>query len=488
VKGVLTHMDKHTIIKLHQKGESNRSIARMTGINRKTVGKYVNEYKINISMLGKKGVDAKDTQERILEAPKYDSSNRKNKKYNKEIDKLLDEILENEMTKDKLLGSHKISLTGKEIHHQIINAGHDIGKTTIYKKIREKKDKAKECFIRQDYDLGDRLEFDFGEVSLMIAGEKRKYYMAVLASPGGNFSWAYLYRSQKKEVFLNAHVEFFEMIGGAYKEVVYDNMKNVVSKFIGRNQKELNKDLLNLSLYYGFDINVTNAFSGNEKGYVESKVKKLRRDIFSTKYSFSSFENARKHMKNELFKINENSDIEAEKEYLLPHKPKLDLAKISTVTVNKYSFARIENNAYSLPDYLVGRKVVAKVYHESIKFYSNQHFVCEHKKIDGSNEVSIDIRHYIKTFEKKPGAIRNSLALKSMPRLKTIYDIYFKSNPRKFVALLKKYQDLSFDTMIKIINDQAKIVSKDKPSSSIHSMTRNQLHLYNNLMTREEIH
>ena len=50
------------------------------------------------------------------------------------------------------------------------------------------------------------------------------------------------------------------MIGGVWKEVVYDNMRNVVSKFIGKNEKELNEDLVKLSLYYGFDINVTNAF------------------------------------------------------------------------------------------------------------------------------------------------------------------------------------------------------------------------------------
>lgn len=480
-------MDKHTIIKLHQKGESNRSIAKLAGINRKTIGKYVNEYKKNLKSLKDVNEDHRDIQEKILAAPSYNTANRKNRKYNKEIDLLLDEILKGEITKDKLLGNHKISLTGEEIHRQIVSAGHDISITTIYNKIREKKNKAKECFIRQDYDLGDRLEFDFGEVPLIIDGKKSKYYMAVLASPGGDFNWSYLYKNQKKDVFLDAHVEFFEMLGGTYKEVVYDNMKNVVSKFIGKNEKELNKDLLNLSLYYGFDINVTNTFSGNEKGYVESKVKKLRRDIFSVKYKFKSFEDAREYMENKLIDLNSKSKIDDEKKYLLPYKPKLDLAKINLVSINKYSFARIENNSYSLPDYLVGKKVVAKIYHESIKFYSNNHFVCEHKKIDGSNEVSIDIRHYIKTFEKKPGAIRNSLALKSMPRLKTIYDIYFNTNPKRFVELIKKYQDLKFETMIKIISEEVKVIPKDQSYSSIDHITTSQLNLYNTLVTRGDV-
>ena len=36
---------------------------------------------------------------------------------------------------------------------------------------------------------------------------------------------------------MDSHVKFFEMVKGVYKEVVYDNMKNVVTKFIGRKEK-----------------------------------------------------------------------------------------------------------------------------------------------------------------------------------------------------------------------------------------------------------
>lgn len=72
---------------------------------------------------------------------------------------------------------------------------------------------------------------------------------------------------------MDSHVRIFEMLGGTYKEVVYDNMRNVVTRFVGKNEKELNNDLLKLSIYCGFDINVTNCFKGNEKGHVESSVK-----------------------------------------------------------------------------------------------------------------------------------------------------------------------------------------------------------------------
>lgn len=108
------------------------------------------------------------------------------------------------------------------------------------------------------------------------------YHMAVLSSPGGGFRWAYPYTNEKQGVFLDSHVKFFEMMGGCHKEVVYDNMKNVVKKFIGRNEKELNPELVKMAAYYGFRINVTNCFSGNEKGHVESSVKILRNQVCCT--------------------------------------------------------------------------------------------------------------------------------------------------------------------------------------------------------------
>ena len=43
-RSVIKLMDKHTIIKLKKEGYSNRKISKMFPINRKTVGRYWNEY------------------------------------------------------------------------------------------------------------------------------------------------------------------------------------------------------------------------------------------------------------------------------------------------------------------------------------------------------------------------------------------------------------------------------------------------------------
>ena len=112
-------------------------------------------------------------------------------------------------------------------------------------------------------------------------------------------------------------------------------MRNVVSKFIGKNEKELNEDLVKMSIYYSFDINVTNAFSGNEKGYVEGSVKYLRNKIFAENYKFPSEDSVIEYMESRLMKLNENSKIEEEKRNLKPTKPPLELANIRKSLVNK---------------------------------------------------------------------------------------------------------------------------------------------------------
>ena len=405
-------MDKSSIIKLKEQGYSNRKVEKMLKINRKTIAKYWNEYQTNIEKLNntKDDLEIKEIQEKIVAKPKYNSKNRVKRKITPEFITALKNILNDELEKEKILGTNKQALTKLQIYELLKKQGFDVSYSSVANEIAKIKNFGKECFIRQDYEFGDRLEYDFGEVKLVINGITRKYYIAVLSSPAGNFRWCYLYDNCKKDVFLDSHVRFFEMIGGVWKEIVYDNMRNVVTKFIGKNEKELNEDLVKMSIYYGFEINVTNAFSGNEKGYVEGSVKYLRNKMFAENYKFISEEAAIEYMESQLIKLNENSQIEEEKKHLKIAKPPLELANITSSVVNKYGFIQVENNFYSVPEYLVGRKVTSKIYYNKILVYSDYELICEHKKIDGTKKISADIRHYLKTLSMKPGALKNSYA------------------------------------------------------------------------------
>lgn len=485
-------MEKYTIIKLKLQGYSNRKVSKITEINRKTIAKYWREYITQVKELEKNDtLNISNIQESIVSVPKYDSSTRKARKYTEEIDQELDEILDLELNKNNILGNHKQKLTKLQIHKMLLKKGYNISYSSIANKINEKKNKSKECFIKQLYEFGDRLEYDFGEVKLVINKEVGNYHMAVLSSPAANFRWAFLYKNQKKDVFMDSHVKFFEMIGGVYQEVVYDNMKNVVTKFIGKNEKELNEDLIKMSIYYGFNINVTNCFSGNEKGHVEGSVKIIRNHVFAVNYEFGKFEDAEEYLNSQLIKMNEGSKIEEEKLNLLPYKPKLELAKISINKVNKYSFIRVENNFYSVPEYLVDKEVTVKSYFNKIVIYSNNTYVCEHKKTDGIDQVITDINHYLKSMRMKPGAIKNSFALKSIPELKSIYDKYFNNNSKKFIEILIENKGKNPNELVNIFKKYTTVCSLKTvsdivvPIANIYQTTKNQISLYDNLCIKE---
>jgi hypothetical protein len=395
------------------------------------------------------GADVKSIQESLLVKPEYNARNRKRRKYTEDLEKRLKALLKEEAKKDRLFGlGHKQKLTNKQIHKKLVEEGYDISGVTINIALAAIRKRQKEVYIRQEYDLGERLEYDFGEVFMDVGEGVKTYHMAVMSSPGGGFRWVYLYTNQKKAVFMDSHVRFFEMMGGCYREIVYDNMRNVVSKFIGKNEKELNEDLVKMSLYYGFKINVTNCFKGNEKGHVEGSVKIVRNQIFADTWTFLSLEDAQEYANGQLLKMNENSQMEAEKKYLKPYRPPLELAIIVEAKVNPSSLVSVDTVFYSVPEHLVGKRVMVKKYHNEVRIYAGNELVAKHKRAFRHGKMQVDIYHYLNTLYKKPGAIRNSVALKSIPRLKAIFDTYYQNQPKKFIERFLENKHLPIDEII----------------------------------------
>ena len=484
---------KYEVIRLKNEGNSNREVARQTGLNRETVSKYWEAYKRKSHELRQKGVevDEKQIQEEITKEPKYDVSNRKTRKYTEEIEKRLKEVLESEKRKDVKLGAaHKQKMTNKQIFGIIKSEGYDIGACTINNALARLRAKQKQVFIRQQYEYGDRVEYDFGEVRLIISGELKICHMAVFASTAGKHRWCKLYTNQKKPVFMDSHVNFFELVGGGYREVVYDNMKNVVRKFIGKNEKELNEDLIKMSMYYGYKINVTNCFSGNEKGTVEKAVDVVRTELFAVNYTFNTLNDAQIYAESMLLKLNENSFLEEERKCLLPYMPPLELAQPANAKVDKTSLISVDCVKYSVPEQLVGEVVFVKKYHDEIRVFWQNEEVCRHRRETGKDKHVIEIMHYLNTFLRKPGAVNNSIALKSIPKLKAVFDTYYSKNPRLFIEILIENKELSADEIIGIFKEKTaskaefRAISVIKPISPVDMNARSSMSNYTLLIVK----
>ena len=484
---MINKMDRYSIINLRNKGMSFRKIAKQLNVDRKTVSKIYREYELaneNLMNYQDGSVSKEYATELIVGNQNYDSSNRSKRKLTPEIKARISDLLEFEKQKTKELGKwHKQKLSGTQIHKILKEENFDIGETTVRNYIRELK-QSRETFIKQQYEFGDRLEYDFGEVSLMINNIKEKFYLAVFSAPASGFRYAYLYRKQNMEVFLDSHVRLFEMLRGSYREVVYDNMRNVVRQFLPNGEKLITQDCLNLALYYNYEINTTNIRKGNEKGSVENSVKVIRNFAFSREYKFNSYEDACLHLIVQLDALNKNSIINEESNYLNSYRPPFELGEVLIANVNKYGCITVDNNYYSVPDYLLAHNVTVKKYLDIIKIYSNNEFVCEHKKIDGSGHYQLVMSHYLKTLTSKPGALKHSLVLKQNPQLQSIYHQYFKTRSKEFIALLQKHSDEPLDTVIDIL--KYKGTNKNEIMTSrfdhIEDQSRSQLKKLNQFM------
>lgn len=485
---MITLIDKIHIIKLIEGGMSYRAVSRKTGVDRKTITRYYREHLSTVELLSNATNDdeIRTLQNRIIQKPEYSEREPINRKWTKEMSALVDLHLDREQDRNQKFGpNHKQHITIVMMHELLLQAGHDIGLTTVRNHMFKKREKIKEVYVRQVYEPGQRFEFDFGEVYLYINDTKQKYYLAVMSSPYSNYRTAYLYNNQGQKVFLDAHNRLFKEIGGVPQEMVYDNMRNVVSKFIGKSEKELNTKLTQVAFYYGFDINVTNCFSGNEKGHVEGSVKFIRNKVFTTHYEFSSISEAEEHLYKRLQELNSKSRLHEEVDHLGPLKNALDIAEVKELKVNKYSTIRVENNFYSVPETLVGKEIVLKNYVGDIEVFYNHKLACRHEKKDGNLEYVIDITHFLQTFKRKPGALKNSEALRNNPKLKSIFEKYYTTQGKYFVELIEANKHKSKDDLNKILLDNYNPTVKSKAiEQNINDAVTNQLGQYANMLRR----
>ena len=142
----------------------------MSSNNRKTVNKYWNEYKKNFGKLEEinDSVELLKIQENIVSKPKYNSESRMKRKVTPDFLKALENILQDEERKNKILGTNKQALTKQQIYELLKRQGFNVSYSTVNLEIRKIKQAGNECFIKQDYEYGDRLEYDCGEVKLLF--------------------------------------------------------------------------------------------------------------------------------------------------------------------------------------------------------------------------------------------------------------------------------------------------------------------------------
>lgn len=219
-----------------REGDSERKIARDMKISRKTVKKYLQDH-LRAQEKSEQDGNTDVLQEYVSSPPTYDCSGRYKRKLNQEIERLiLEQVTDNDRKKRE--GLRKQIKRKIDIHEYLLKKGYQIGYTTVCNFIREQEVIAREAFIRQDHLPGEECEYDWGEVRLIIGGEQKRLYMAAFTAAYSNYRYGDLYSRQDTLAYMESHNDFVGHVGGVYHEMVYDNMRVAIAKFVGRYEKQ----------------------------------------------------------------------------------------------------------------------------------------------------------------------------------------------------------------------------------------------------------
>ena len=442
---MLTVVELNQIEQLYKKYGSIKQVSRELGISRNTVRKYL------------RNIDAAQEGSLLEIYPENREINRPKSVVNDELIQLVHNYLQDNLNKPR-----KQRLSAAEIHRLAQGRGFQVGYTTIKSLVRDwnESHRSREVFVLQDPPEGYRAEFDWGYVDLTLGNIVQKVSLAIFTINYSQYRFGRLFLNQTSFDVIQAHIEFFNEIQGIPEIIIYDNVLTVYDY----HRKIYQDSFIRFAVHYGFSYDVCNVRSPNEKGTDEESVGYIRSQAFSERTSFESFSEAQDWLIESLRRINQNhvyrrelppeEGLVREQEKMKPL-PSLEYSNYFTrsAKISKYSLVVFEGNYYSVPDTFRSRSITLKIFADRIDLTDGSVAIASHQRLYGKGNYSLDITHYLKTFEKKPGALRHSKVLGQLnEKIQNLYKEYYLDSPLEFIEILYLIQTTSPEGLISAID------------------------------------
>lgn len=362
---------------LKKQGYSNRAIARITGLDRRTVKKYLKEG----------------------ELPIYKKVNRQSKL--EEYKPLIAGWLSQE------------NYQASRIHELLICEGfkgsYDVVQRHV-KRIKEVRDRM--AYIRFETMPGQQAQVDFGDFKIKCADSSEiTIYCFVMVLGYSRHIYVEFVDKCTMTKFLACHQHAFGFFGGIPAEILYDNMKNVVIKrLIGKVQ--WNKEFEGFAMHYGFKPLATPAYSPWVKGKVENPIKYVR-ERFWRGYVFYDITQANINIRQwintvAIERIHGTTKekvmirFDREKPYLgdLPHRP-YDISERVRRKVYKDCQISFDANRYVVPHEYVGEKVLLKIRDGVMRIFKDDQMIAVYNIPTSKGEVIANSKFYQRLKEDK---------------------------------------------------------------------------------------
>lgn len=354
-------------------GLSFRAIAAKTGVDRRTVKKYVE----HPELIGQRR--ERRNRESILDP------------FRPQIDAYLKE---------------DPAYRASWIYDKLVKSGYHGGYELVKVAVRDGKQKHQQlAYIRFETEPGLQAQVDFGEFQVLLPnGSLKKYYLFAMILGYSRMLYCELLEKCDMPSFLEAHIRAFDAFGGAPLEILYDRMRNVfVRELAGKNA--FTQSLVTLAAHYGFTPRVAPAYAPWVKGKIERPMDFVRESWWRG-YEFLDIEHANRDLADWLTekakrvhgttreRVNER--FEREKPHLLALPAQAcDVSERLFRTVRKDCTIALGGNRYVLPHALVGKNVVVRRRGKDLRIFDGDRLIVVYEiPPDGKGHLVQDPRFY----------------------------------------------------------------------------------------------
>jgi transposase len=365
-------IQRHEVQVLLKSGMSHRQVARQTGISKRTVTRIAQESAIEALDPGA------EIRRRGIGRPKQSGL----------FEERAREILAAEPT-----------LPTVEVLHRLKQEGYRGGKSAIYDLVRQLRGPAPvPVMVRFEGIAGEFAQFDFGQVQVRyLSGESQKLHFACYRLKYSRWVYVEITQNEQVEPLCRSLLRAFEASGGVPLAVVFDNPKTVVL----HPKKEpivWNRTLAQLSLDYGFAIELCEPRRANQKGAVENLVGWVKGSFFKVR-RFHDFEDLLQQLSAWLREGNEERPSRATKEVpalrLAEEQERLRPLRIAPADYGLHVEAFVGPTGvvthrgirYAMPAETIGFAATLHVYPDRVRITAGRHEIV-HARFPGRGMLS----------------------------------------------------------------------------------------------------
>lgn len=367
VATLLRGEDVNDITQFKRQGLSISQIQSLTGYDRKTIRKYLEE-----PHLPQYGPRTKSPPRKSLLAP-----------HQPYIEERLKAGVWNAVV----------------LHRELRERGYLGGYTLIKDFLRPRRQEANRVATRRfETPPGQQAQVDWGILGeVLLPDETRKTLSGFVMTLGySRAMFAEAAWDQKMETFLRMHERAFEYLGGVPQEILYDNQKTVIVRTMvegldERGELRLNRVFADFAHYWGFEPRLCRPYRAQTKGKVENGIGYIRKNFLCgcRAEDFPDFQSQMRVWVGEIANRRLHGTThryvgemwEEEKPSLCSggRRPPYPFVSQEVRRVARDAFVSFRTNRYSVPWQAAGKEVYVRLVHGQVEILRENEPLARHR-------------------------------------------------------------------------------------------------------------